>query len=414
MRILFINTTDTTGGAAIAMQRLMKGLNEHYETKNFLLVKTKSGTAENTQCILTNKGEIIAEKLIDKVSRPAGLLYQAFPFSSRNILKAAKTFKPDIINLHNTHGAYFATPLIPELSAFAPIVWTLHDMWSFTANASHTFGNMSWKFLKNDPLLTKIPPSIGVNLGSFLLRQKKRLYQKANLTIVTPSIWLKELAKQSPLFEGKEILQIYNGIDANVFYPYEKSPAKHKLGLPSDVPTIMFSSHSIDKKNPWKGGNDLLEILRRMNNHATEKINFIVVGEGRLTELYSFSNFNIFYKGYIHNDEEMKDCLNASDLFIYPTRADNLPNVLVEAMACGTPCISFDIGGNSEIIKSGYNGFIIQPFDFDSFVENTRTLLFNKSKLMEFSRNCVLHAQRYFLIKPMVDSYYDIFKQLTK
>lgn len=413
MRIAFINTLDTSGGAAIVAQRLMKELQEVYNTENCLLVKKKTGKANNSRQILTSQIQINTEKVIEKISRPLGLLYQYFPFSSRSLIRSIKTFKPDVINLHNTHGAYFATPLISELSQLAPIVWTLHDMWSFTANASHTFGNMSWKYLKNDSALTKVPPSIGINTGPWLLRQKKKIYTSANLTIVTPSRWLQDLALQSPVFEGKKIYQVYNGVDTTIFRKKGKQASKLKLNLPENCKTLMFSSHFLNKDNPWKGGMDLLNILKRINAHASEKINLLILGEGNPEDFNSFANFNTFFQGYVLDEEMLADCLNAADLFIYPTRADNLPNVLVEAIACGTPCITFDIGGNKEIIRHGQNGIIIQPFDFDSFSLNTLALLANENQLNSFSTNCISIANELFLIETMAARYYNIFQGIT-
>jgi glycosyltransferase involved in cell wall biosynthesis len=414
MRIAFINTADIKGGAAVITQRLMKYLSLRYATENYLLVKTKTGVSANTEQILTNRPEIIIEKIIDRVSRPIGMLYQFFPFSSASLLNSIKSFKPDIINLHNTHGAYFAISMLEKLSKIAPVAWTLHDMWSFTGNASHTFGNMSWKHLKNDPVLKKIPPSIGINTGSWLLRQKKRIYQNANLTIITPSEWLRILAMQSPVFEGKKIHQIYNGIDPTIFFQQPKSIAKQKLNLVNNCKTIMFSSHFLDKNNPWKGGMDLLNILGKINSITNEKINLLILGEGKPAELDNFSNFNLFYKGYVEEEEILNDCLNAADLFIYPTRADNLPNVLIESIACGTPCITFDIGGNNEIIQHGFNGIIIEPFRFDDFAASTLELLRNEAQLSVFSANCTDLTKRRFVINTMIDQYYSVFQQMLE
>jgi glycosyltransferase involved in cell wall biosynthesis len=412
MRILFINTTDLSGGAAVIIQRMMSGFQQYYHTENYLLVKTKKGNADNTAQILTNSPQIIIEKITDRISRKVGLLYQFFPFSSKKILDLAKSFQPDIINLHNTHGAYFATPLIEKLSQIAPIAWTLHDMWSFTANASHTFNNMSWKYLKNDRELTKIPPAIGINTGAYLLKQKKRIYQQSKLTIITPSKWLKDLAEQSPVFEGTNIFHIYNGVDPQVFRPKDKQAAKQKLNVDQNKKTIMFSSHFLKKNNPWKGGNDLIEILRKINASSDEKINFLVLGEGVIEELNSFSNFNIFYKGYLNTEDEVCDCLNAADLFIYPTRADNLPNTLVEAIACGTPCVTFDIGGNKEIIRHNYNGIIIEPFDLEAFAQNTLSLLKNNTKRSEFGNNCLLMVNEKFELSTMIKNYHSLFEKI--
>ncbi|MEO8764195.1 MAG: glycosyltransferase [Ginsengibacter sp.] len=413
MRIAFINTLDTSGGAAVVTQRLMKKLAEVYSTENLLLVKKKKGHTPDARQLLNSQIEIIAEKIIERTTRPLGLLYQSFPFSSRSILKNIRAFKPDVINLHNTHGGYFATPLLQELSAIAPIVWTLHDMWSFTANASHTFGNMSWKYLKNDAVLKKIPPAIGINTGGWLLRQKKKLYEVSDLTLVTPSRWLQELAVQSPVFEGKKIHQIYNGIDNKVFRKKDKLLSRSKLKLKDNCKTLMFSSHFLDKNNPWKGGMDLLEILARINSKTPEKINILILGEGNPGDLGGFQNFNVFYQGYVIEEEIMVDCLNAADLFIYPTRADTLPNVLIEAIACGTPCITFDIGGNSEIIRNGYNGIIIPPYDFDAFAEDAIGLLKNAGQLASFSANCLIITSESFLIGPMAEKYYHLFKELS-
>jgi len=414
MRILFINTMDDKGGAAVIMQRLMKGLSSQYGTENHLLVKMKGGNAADTEQLLTHRFPVLVEKMIDRVSRPAGLLYQFFPFSSQKLLAGAKSFKPDIINLHNTHGAYFATPLLKKLSRVAPVVWTLHDMWSFTANAVHTFGNMSWKNLRNDRHLTRIPPSIGINTGSLLLRQKKKIYDDADLTIVTPSLWLKELAMQSPVFTNTPVHHIYNGVDTALYKPLDKQAVKQRLGIPPDRPTILFSSHFLTNDNPWKGGRDLVEILRRLNALTDRDLCFLAVGSGRMDELSAFPRLDIRYTGYLHGERDMIDCLNGADLLIYPTRADNLPNVLVESIACGTPAITFDIGGNKEIITHGQNGIIIPPFDLDAFAKSTLALLGDPEKRKQYSANGLVKAKEQFDCRIMTDRYYRLFQQKTE
>jgi glycosyltransferase involved in cell wall biosynthesis len=411
MRILFINTSDIAGGAAVVMQRLIQGLAQQYATEHLVLVRDKQG--DTAKAILTSSFEKNTEKIIDRITRPLGLLYQFFPFSSQRMLAAARSFKPDVINIHNTHGGYFATPLIAKLSKIAPVVWTLHDMWSFTGNASHTFGNMSWKEMKNDPELKKIPPSIGLNTGAFLLRQKKRVYEKARLSIVTPSKWLHDLAVQSPVFRGKNIYQVYNGIDPQHFSPGNKLQSRQKWKIAPDAPVIIFMSHFLTRNNPWKGGNDLLEILSRINKKATRKITLLMLGEGTHQDLAGFDNLDIVYTGYLHGDAAIRECLQAADLFIYPTRADNLPNVLVESIACGTPCITFNIGGNAEIVRNDFNGIIIGPFNFDTFATKALALLNDEKKLSQFSASCLQVTQENFLLNKMVNEYYSIFAKCT-
>lgn len=174
MRILFINAFDSIGGAARIATRLMKGLAEYHQTENYYLVRYKKGSDNKTQTTVSTFYEKAVERSLGKLTDLVGMQYLYFPFSSNRILQYAREVQPHIISLHNTHGGYFATPLLKKLSDIAPVVWTLHDMWSFTGNAAHTFGNTSWKELKNDPHLRKIEPSIGINTGSRLLKMKKK------------------------------------------------------------------------------------------------------------------------------------------------------------------------------------------------------------------------------------------------
>jgi glycosyltransferase involved in cell wall biosynthesis len=414
MRILFINTVDTSGGAAIVMQRLMKGLENTYNTESIVLVKEKKGVALNTSSVLTKGLQIAIEKIIDRLTRQTGLLYQYFPFSSGKIIQIARSFEPNVISLHNTQSGYFATPLIRKLSQISPVAWTLHDMWSFTGNPAQTFGNMSWRQMKNDHSLTRIPPAIGLNTGKWLLRQKKNIYSKSELTIITPSLWLKAMAEQSPVFYGKKIYHIYNGVDTTIYKPKNKQECKLKVGLPPGSKAIMFSAQDLDKNNPWKGGADLLTILSKINAITEKKIEFIAIGKSKGEGLGLFKNINVYYKGYIKDENEMSDYLNAADLFIYPTRADNLPNVLVEAIACSTPCITFNIGGTTEIIIQGVNGQVIEPFDFDKFAYEAVSLLEDANKLNQFSWGCQNIVRERFRLEIMVDKYYSLFQKIKK
>lgn len=410
MRILFINTTDIQGGAAVVVQRLRKGLHRDFAVEDRLVVKIKTSDDDHTHQVLRSTWQAYSEKVIDKLTKTAGLLYQSFPFSSHRILEEVQDFQPDIIHLHNTHGSYFPTPLIRALSRHAPLVWTLHDMWSFTGNSAHTFGNMSWKYMSNDHALTKISPTIGINAGAWLLRQKRSVYTDSNITVVCPSGWLQELALQSPVFEGKQVLLIYNGLDTNIFTPGDKTAARRKLGLDPHRKTVMFSARFLGKTNIWKGGADLEAILRHIDRLATEKINFLAVGEGRLDDPTPFHNLEVHYKNYVRGEENMVDCYNASDLFIYPTRADNLPNSLVESIACGVPAVTFDIGGNKEIIEHDRNGIILPPFDLEAFATHTLDLLHDDDRRTAFSKYGRDLACSTFDMYTMARQYFDLYQ----
>ncbi|MCP5054297.1 MAG: glycosyltransferase, partial [bacterium] len=223
MKILFINAQDIIGGASIAPYRLSKKLEDQFRTENYFIVGKKSSTDPNVFSTRKNELQTLLEEFTNKVMNKLGLQYQYLPFSPRFILKKARQLKPDIISLHNTHEGYFKTSLLKKLSKIAPIAWTLHDMWSFTANAAATFGDESWKQMKSGPGEKKIYPHIGIDTGRMLLKQKRRIYNKSHLHIITPSKWMTEQANQSPVFENKPITTIPHGLDLDLFSPRDRA-----------------------------------------------------------------------------------------------------------------------------------------------------------------------------------------------
>jgi hypothetical protein len=241
MRILFINTFGQRGGAAIVASRLASVMEKESGAQVLFLCAYNDTDRANVKAVRGKLGEFV-EKVIDKISGKLGFQYQFFPFSAARILQEVRQFQPDVISLHNTHGGYFQTSLIERISMLAPIVWTLHDMWSFTGNAAHTFGDTSWKQLKNTKQLTGIYPAIGINRGGALLRQKRNIYRRSNLSVITPSQWLASLAKQSPVFEDIEVTPVNNGVDLNVFKPHPKAECRRELSIPEVAKVIMFSS----------------------------------------------------------------------------------------------------------------------------------------------------------------------------
>jgi glycosyltransferase involved in cell wall biosynthesis len=410
MRILIINYADTLGGSAIAAYRLSKGLEKYHGVESYFLVGVKRTADQNVFCTRRSQNEYYLEFALDKLTNMLGLQYQFFPFSSRAIIKKAEELKPDLIYLRNTHGGYFKTSLIKDLSGIAPMAWTLSDMWSFTGNCAHTFGDMSWKYMRGCKD-SKIYPAIKINTGRWLLRQKRRVYEKSKFTVITPSKWLYNLARQSPVFEGKDIIQIYNGFDLDVFRPKDKATCRAALDIPPDAKVLMFGADSL-ADNPWKGGKDLLSILKSINTKITNEVHLLVVGSGDLKGIEKQKKFVIHKVGRVHSDTVMAACYSAADLFIYPTKADNLPNCLMEAISCGTPCVTYDVGGCSEIVKDGTSGYVITPFETDAFTNKTIEVLDNSDRLKGLSHDARRFAEENFTLEQMSNEYYQHFIKL--
>lgn len=412
MKILFINTSDISGGAAIAAYRLSKGLKKYYNTDNYFIVGNKRTKDLNIFCTRENRYKKIIEVLINKILNKLGLQYLYFPFSTKAILKKAEELKPDIISLHNTHGWCFKTSLIMDLSKIAPIVWTLHDMWSFTGHCAYSFGCKKWQEKCYDCPSLNLYPSININTTRFLWNYKKKIYKDSNVTAITPSNWLAGEARKSLLFDNKEILHINNGLDQDLFKPKDKEKCKYVLNIPKDAKVLMFSADSLD--DPRKGGDYLIEVLRIINKKISNKIHIIIVGSGNTMELKKLDNLIVHSIGQFLSEIFMPICFSASDLFLFLSRADNLPNVLIESISCGTPCITFEVGGCGEIVKDNLSGCLIKPFDVEDFAEKTIKILNDHRKLEKLSKSAKNFAEKNFSLKMMSKNYFELFKRLLR
>ncbi|MCL5030331.1 MAG: glycosyltransferase [Bacteroidetes bacterium] len=411
MKILFINKYDITGGAGVAAFRLHIALEKKFNTEDLFLVGIKKSNLKNVIPTRNSGFQNFVERGLNFLFNQIGLQYKFHPISTKNILRFAKEFSPNIISLHNAHGGYFQTSLLIKLSNIAPIVWTLHDMWAFTANAAHTFGDDSWKNLRSGNDERKLFPQIGLNTGNWLLKEKKRIYSDSNLTIVTPSKWLYNLAIQSPVFEGKEIIHIPNGINLDIFYPRDKLAIRKELNIPINSKVLIFGAEKVSNGN-YKGGSGLINILKILDSKLDEKIQLIIFGKSELKQQLESKNFKINETGYIYDEELLAKYLSAADIFIYPTKADNLPNALIEATACGTPSITYDVGGCKEIIEDEVNGFLIPAFDEKLFVDKIFDNLKNDSINKDII-SCRKIAEEKFNVFSTADNYYDLFENLS-
>ncbi len=407
MKVLFINTIDISGGAAIAMQRIIKSLKDNYKIDYKLLVSRKLSDDINTFEIRPIWQKKI-ESLINLITDKLGLQYIFFPFSKYHLLKIAKQYKPDIIHLHNIHGGFFQINILPELSEIAPIVYTLHDMWSFTGHEAYSYENNNWQYLKSCNLKDEYP-AIGIDTSEWLLKQKLNTYKKSNITIVTPSFWLKNLASKSPLFKNKEIINIKYALDFNTFFKKFKNLRK-KYNIPLDAKVLIFSAENIN--NPRKGSKYLFEILKQLNKNIKEKIHIILIGNGNVDKLFEFNNFIIYNEGYINSEHKLSELLSISDILLYTSLADNLPNTLIESITCGLPAITFDIGGCKEIIQDNKNGFAIKPFDIKDFVDKTILLLNNNDLRNKFSKNAQIYSKENYKPEIIANQYFKLYTKL--
>ena len=348
LNILQINTLDNVGGAAKVAYRLKEGFKRKGH-KSWMLVGTKLSSDQNVKQIpKTNKYLRFGLNYLTH-GTPLQYLNYLYSFQIRNGKEFANA---DIVNLHNLHGNYFNPFALPRLTKTKPVVYTLHDMWSFTGHCAHSFDCEKWQTgCGNCPYLS-IYPALRSDSTKIHWKIKKRVYKKSDFVIVTPSMWLRDKVNKSMLYD-KEVRLIYNGVDETIFHPMDKTKVRVKLGLPEDKTIITFSAHE-GISSSWRSSNDLFEALRRTEH---ENIMFLNLGSSERLDEKIENDIEWLSIPHIYEEPKMAEYFAASDLLLYPTLADNCPLVVLEAMASGTPVIAFNAGGVPELVdhlKTGY------------------------------------------------------------
>lgn len=305
-------------------------------------------------------------------------------FATYKLIKKIKQVKPDVIHLHNIHGWYLNWKMLFDYlkKANIPVIWTLHDCWAFTGHCPHfmAIGCDKWKSGCYECDLYKSYPGCFFDDSRFQYRYKKECFTDVpNLTIVTPSQWLADLVKKSYLKDYDTVV-INNGIDLKKFKP-RMSDFREKYGL---VDKTVLLGVAFDW-SPRKGIDD----FKRLAEELSEEYAIVLVG---VSDVIAKKLPNrIVSIACTQNQEELAEIYSEADLFVNPTLEDNFPTVNLEALACGTPVITYQTGGSPESLTEQC-GKVAAYKDYTALKD---AILEMKDAKKTMTRVCIERAQRY-------------------
>lgn len=406
MNILHINQSDIGGGAAIAAYRLHQSLLAKGGVSSKLLVGESLISDPRIDIIRQN---IHLNKQLFRFNGRLGLLYINI-LSTFNIPNHPFYQEADILNFHNLHGAnsWFNYLAISKITQNKPTVFTLHDMWGFTGHCAYSYDCDRWKSGCGKCPYPNIYPSIYRDNTNLEWKLKNWVYSKSNLVIVAPSHWLAEQAQASML--GRfPIHHIPYGIDTDAYRPLDRQLCKAVLDIPQDKKVLLFGVTSL--KDHRKGGDLLLKALQQLPQSL--KSNIVLLTFGNSNEAFrSELGMPIISLGYINSDRLKSIAYSAADLFILPTRADNLPLVLQESMSCGTPMVSFDIGGVRDIVRPSISGYLATPENTEDFGHGIVKLLEDDNLRLDMSKNCRAIAVKEYPLHLQSERYTELYQQI--
>lgn len=403
MNVLHLNQSDIAGGAAIAAFRLHQGLLAQNIDSRLLVGKAKTNN-EHTAEIPRRP---CMEKHIARICQRLGLHYLQFA-GTFDIPKHGFYKRADVLNFHNLHSGTFNYLALPSLTTAKPAVFTLHDMWSFTGHCSYSYNCDRWKTGCGQCPHPETYPRIRYDNTGLEWKLKNWAYSHSNLVIVTLSHWLTDQVRQSVL-NRFPIHYIPNGIDTNTYQPLDWEKCRSLLGIPSGKRVLMFAAQSL--ADPRKGGSLLLKALSDLPAALKAETVLLTLGESSdaIAELVGMATLNL---GYVSDDHEKAIAYSAADLFIFPTRADNLPLVLQESMACGTPMVSFKVGGVPDLVRPGITGYLAAPENSDDFRNGIVQLLEDQALRDRLSQNCRAIALEEYSLELQARRYIELYQQM--
>ena len=374
MRVLIINTSERTGGAAIAANRLMQALNMTGIDAQMLVLHKTSQSAKVLSIGKSwqKKCTFIWERLViwmNNFFSRKNLFTISIANSGFNITRLPVFQQADIIHLHWINQGMLSLHNIKEvITSGKPIVWTMHDMWECTAICHYAYTCNAFKSECGNCHFLRFPSKS--DLANRVFRKKLELFKNAELNIVTVSTWLAEQVRQSTLLKGKNISVIPNTLSLSDFRMMNKEQCRKALGLP-DKHLILFGAARPD--NPIKGFNFLLEAIRHLvttGQFGPEQLHLVIFGKIKHPETVlpnipvSYSDFGLIADSFL-----LSQLYSAADVTVSASLYETFGQTLIEAQACGCLPVSFGNSGQSDIIQHKENGYLADYLSVESLSE---------------------------------------------
>jgi glycosyltransferase involved in cell wall biosynthesis len=412
MKILILNTHDIAGGAARAAHRLHRALRSH-GVDSTMLVQFKSGDDHSVIGPQRKSSKIAAimRQLLDSLASTLCRKEKHAAFSlafwpNGRLLRTIARLNPDIVHLHWIAAGFVPIEDLPAIRQ--PIIWTLHDMWPFTGGCHYDTGCGRYRHgCGRCPVLGSRRRQ---DLSSWTFQRKYRAYSRLrHLTVVGLSRWIADSAKASPLLGARRVVHLPNPIDTKRYHQVDKTTARRLWKLPLDKKLILFGAPRATS-DPRKGWKELRNCISLLKLNDAE---FVLFGAGRPDNVPDLGIAG-HYVGKLNDDVSMVTLYSACDVLVMPSRQENLSNVILESLSCGTPVIAFRVGGNGDMVQHRLNGYLAEPFDLADMAKGIEWALEDQARWQALRWNARQKTERDFDSRPVAAQYLDLYQMVLE
>jgi len=418
MRVLLVNTSSDSGGAAVAARRLQEALLLN-GTDARLLVRDSG---------FLGRWHFLWDRLLLFVRlgfRREHLFDIDAGISGTDITRRREFRESDVIHLHWVNqGMLSLRDLRKIIRSGKAVVWTMHDAWPSTAICHLTLGCRQFtsqcrhcQYLSpsfGSPAVGAVERAIPSGLNSRWLsrvwRRKQRVLRGSDIIFVACSRWLEGEAKASALLRGHHIVNIPNPIDTRIFRPGSREESRRAEGLPQDRLLVLFVCQRLT--NAYKGMDYFIEACRQLVSARPDmagEVSVVLLGS-HASDVAGLLPFPSICPGYVSDEQRMVRLYRSADVFVLPSLSENLPNTIMEAMACGVPCLGFRVGGIPEEIDHLRTGYVARYRDASDLAHGLHWLLYEADR-RSMSRDCVRKVEQCYSQAAVAVKYTEIYQQ---
>ncbi|EKV00915.1 glycosyltransferase [Leptolyngbya sp. PCC 7375] len=415
MKILHLSTSDANGGAARGAYWMHTAL-KRAGVDSHMLVAEKY-TDDST--VIGPSGITGGQKILNGIRQTVEYWpLKRYPHKSPGlfspaiypnpVIKQIQQIKPDIINLHWV-GLGLLRP--EQLKTFTqPIVWTLRDMWSFTGGCCYTQG--CTRYQQQCGRCPMLGSNQEKDLSRKVWQRKYHAWQNLNLTLVPISQWVADCASKSALLKQYPAQVIPNAVDTDIFRPIDKKIARNILKLPQQDKLILFGalSATTDKR---KGFDHLRAALNKLKSNNTLPLRAVIFGANKISPSMKL-NIPHTMLGRLNDNVTLALAYSAADVMVVPSIQEAFGKTAIEAMACGTPVVSFDATGLRDIVEHQKNGYRAACFSSEDLAKGIEWTLENTERLQQLSQQARQTVITNFSFEVQSTSYKQLYQELLQ
>lgn len=408
MKVLQTCEEMTGDGGSIAVQRLYYGLKRAGIDSRVLCV-IKNIESPDIMKLKPSKIQKRLDILLHRASSRMGL-NRLLDITSFKIAKLEAYLDADILILNAPSYAFCSFLAYPILTKSKPTLFPVKDMWSFTGHCYHSLDCDRWKTGCGKCPYPNIFPAIRKDNTHLEWKLKDWVYSRSHLTVIVPSTWMFEQVKHSML-NRFPIHHIPHGIDTEIYQPFEPELCRSLLGIPRGKKVIMFLA--TDLNNNLKGGDLLIKAIQNLPKSLKAETMLLLLGhKGEV--IANYVDIQTIPLGYVSSDRLKAICYSAADLFVHPTRAEVFGYTIIESMACGTPIVSFRVGGVPDLVRHGITGYIAEPENAKELCDSIVQLLGDEALRNYMRQQCREIALKEYSLDLQVQQHINLCLQLLK